>query len=317
MWDLPGENSGAALLLHCPVPADLEEDLAIGTGAGNFPTAKKLQVRIFLDLEKSSEPFQLLPVDLEPYFPPPTAEVGMCVSPIFGEWHAHNLVDWREHHKLLGFGPVHWYARREEFSDFIDHYPTAAHSRDTFRYSPPIHPGTYNTTRLGTDGLYADQVLYALDCMIRSTYLAPSNWLAFFDLDEYFLPDPMPASTKDRERTAIKYLQSMGDSVASVSLGRTHLVDNSHLSLTWAERTVDQQLAPRASLLETIRSPHKDDWRKEISIRRRAAELTDSELQLAIISICIGCRASRRLQYTHQRLCIRVSHTCHLLCPPR
>lgn len=265
MFDLPGERSGAALLLHCPIPTDMEEKLGIGKAQGKVPAQRKMKVRVYLDLEETEQPFQMLPIELKAYHPPPAVEVGMCIAPIFGEWHAHNLVDWREHHKLLGFGPVHWYSRSNKFLDFFENYPTAVESTDTYRYAPPIHPETYNTSKLGTSGLYGDQVLYALDCMIRSTYLAPSEWLAFFDLDEYFLPDPMPAETSEREQSISRFMENMARDVPSVSLGRTHLQDNSHLGITWTAQTIGEQLAPRAALLDVIRSPHADDWRRCLS----------------------------------------------------
>lgn len=41
------------------------------------------------------------------------------------------------------------------------------------------------------------QVLYYIDCLERSKHLNPSHWLAFIDLDEYFLPDPFELSGID------------------------------------------------------------------------------------------------------------------------
>lgn len=67
-------------------------------------------------------------------------------------------------------------------------------SSDTFRYAPPLDPATFGTSKLAVEGLYQDQVLYALDAILRSTYLAPSRWLAFLDVDELALPDPVRRS---------------------------------------------------------------------------------------------------------------------------
>lgn len=41
------------------------------------------------------------------------------------------------------------------------------------------------------------QVLYYIDCLERSKHLSPTNWLAFIDLDEFFLPDPFDLSGVD------------------------------------------------------------------------------------------------------------------------
>jgi hypothetical protein len=38
------------------------------------------------------------------------------------------------------------------------------------------------------------KVLYYIDCLERSKHLHPTRWLAFIDLDEFFLPEPFSLS---------------------------------------------------------------------------------------------------------------------------
>lgn len=268
MYDLEGPRSGSALMLQCPVPLRWEQYMGIGRGEGKEPVLSDMHVKITLKLEGSVHLFEVPSMTLIPYRPPPPTQVGMCMSPIFGHWNAPNLVDWREHHRLLGFGPVHWYARKENFVQFTSSYPDFSDGHDTFRHAPPLNPETYNTSLLATDGLYSDQVIYALDCMLRSRYLAPSKWLAFYDLDEYFLPDPMPETAKLRKAWVNGFLDGLPE-YASVSLGRTHLSDDAHLELAKGHsndhihaKTGHIALPARISALHVIRQPQQNDWRE-------------------------------------------------------
>ncbi|KAL8293363.1 hypothetical protein RQP46_000064 [Phenoliferia psychrophenolica] len=49
-------------------------------------------------------------------------------------------------------------------------------------FTAPVSPETFGTEKLANGGL--TQVLYALDCILRSIYLGPSKWIGFLDLDD-------------------------------------------------------------------------------------------------------------------------------------
>lgn len=260
MYDLEGPASGAALLLQCPIPLRWESYMGIGAGAGALPDMQDLRVDIVLQMASPAPPQNLPSISLKAYRPPPTTAVGMCVAPIFGGWTGHKLVDWREHHKLLGFNPVHWYARDQSISRFFDKYPSFVESSDTFRHAPVINPEVYNSSKLANSGLYSDQVVYAMDCMLRSRYRAPSRWLAFYDLDEYFLPEDLAPRQSMWPKQVEDYLAGLPQ-YASVSIGRVHASDNAHLQLQNYRTTADDY-APRIASLHIIRPPQKDDPRE-------------------------------------------------------
>ena len=176
-------------------------------------------------------------------------------------------------HRALGLGPIHWYARDRRFVSWIDTWlQTDDAAADTFRFAPPLDPETFGTSKLAVQGLYQDQVLYALDAILRSTYLGPSRWLAFLDVDEFALPDPvrdwhapeltpqMPRTRSDRRKAIIRFLDGFGAEVPSISLGRTHSATNSHLGHLVDHRPGEITPAPRLSELGLIRSPQRSDW---------------------------------------------------------
>lgn len=263
MWDINEPASGAALMLQCPVDKQWEEMMSLGPHQAKDPHFHHITVAIHLNIEGSASGLDLPLIRLRDYQPPPKTAVGMCTAPIYGDYKPDEWIDWREHHKLLGFEPVHWYSRDFVLGDFLQDYSTFNSSGDTYRHAPPVNPEVYDTELLSNSGLYSDQVVLAMDCMLRSKYVGPSEWLAFFDMDEYFLPDPMPTTREKRATSAADFLAKFGSHVPSVSLGRTHKADNARLDLA-ARNNEELRMFPRMSALALIRDPHKEDPRELI-----------------------------------------------------
>jgi hypothetical protein len=223
-------SPGWALFINCPIRESWHVPLGLNATSGRTP-ARRLEVMLNVDVRDSTES-TTFSLPLRPYHPPRPApqQVGVCIAPRWGGLRFPDMLQWRAHHSLLGVGPVHWYGRDGAHADtmatFVDRLARDAGAvHDTFRLAPAISPEVYNTSLLEADGLYADQVLYAADCLLRSLYLAPTPWLALIDLDELFLPDPFSSSDPATwSRPLHDLLASQPVDVASLQLMRTHPV---------------------------------------------------------------------------------------------
>ncbi|GAA6052610.1 hypothetical protein JCM3770_006401 [Rhodotorula araucariae] len=200
-------------IINCPVPAALE-GLSSGT----------IALEVALRLDQASEPFSFS-VALASSAVPTTdpGSTSICVSPMWGHTPASALVEWRQHHLALGIETVHWYARDRGVREWVEALNDVMGTRDDFFYAPPVSRETFGKARgvLEDAGQYADQAIYYQHCKLLSiSSAAPTEWIAFTDLDEYFVPDPL---SPDIASTALSsYLVSRPAQVGSVCISRTN-----------------------------------------------------------------------------------------------
>jgi len=229
-WKLP--YAPWALLMRCRVPkgavlpgtAFVDVHMKIWTTEGSPIATHRI------DLER-----KLVPQD------PPT--LGLCMSPLYGELDFVKLLEWRMHHAGLGVGTVHWYDREgnTDLERLVRRMTEQQGLSDTYNFAPPLSPETYDSDYLIDRGRYGDQVgseslcdvlasssrltgfeisrqvLYYLHCLEQSKHTHPTKWLAFIDVDEYFLPDPFS------KEGLISYIGSQNDTVSSICFDRNSL----------------------------------------------------------------------------------------------
>ncbi|BGP51648.1 hypothetical protein JCM10450v2_007598 [Rhodotorula kratochvilovae] len=200
-------------IINCPVPTELA---SLSSGS--------ISLDVVLHLHKANEPFSL-PITLAPSRVP-SAEPGstsICVSPMWGHTPASSLLEWRQHHLALGFETVHWYARDGSVREWVEALNDVLGARDDFFHAPPVSRETFGKARgaLEDAGQYADQAIYYQHCKLLSlSSSTPTEWIAFTDLDEYFLPNPL---SLDSASTALStYLLDRPSTTGSVCIPRTN-----------------------------------------------------------------------------------------------
>lgn len=159
-WSFPAD-----LFLRHGTPQPLD-----GTSSGSVVIPVKLEI-IYGERVLNTFTFQLRQKWL------PYAKMAICMKPIYGEKLPDSLVEWREHHRMLGWPLVHWVSRTTGMSKAITKLNELTGGYDTFEHTPIFQDDK---------PAFWDEYQTFNECYVR--YKQASEFIAVFDGDEYLAP---------------------------------------------------------------------------------------------------------------------------------
>lgn len=109
----------------------------------------------------------------------PYAKMAICMKPLFGEAVPKMFVEWREHHRQLGFPLVHWSSRTPQMGKAIQKLNELTGGYDTFDHTPLFQEAE-------NDNPWWDEMQTFNECYVR--YKQASEFIAVHDLDELLAP---------------------------------------------------------------------------------------------------------------------------------
>ncbi|WWC63753.1 uncharacterized protein I303_106358 [Kwoniella dejecticola CBS 10117] len=173
--------------------------------------------------------------------PSPQNGLSICVSPVRLRPMAENpeevdlrkLVQWRVWHMYQGVTQVHWYSRDPIFRTWIDSLNRILGLGDTWLDAPVLSEQFPASSRE-----YADQAIYAADCLSR--YGITDKYQAYIDFDEFLLVshDPHRNATLNR-------LEQLDEDIGSLGADHTYY-GGEHVASLLDERYRSDSFPPNA-----------------------------------------------------------------------
>ncbi|WVW79650.1 hypothetical protein I302_101619 [Kwoniella bestiolae CBS 10118] len=191
----------------------------------------------------------------------PTDQLSICVSPVRlqasedGQIPLKHLVEWRVWHMYQGVDSVHWYSRDPKFQSWIDQLNYLLNIHDTY-IDAPVLSDQY--AYIAKD--YADQAVYAADCLMRYGY--QDTFQAYIDLDEFLTVRQDPS-----RNATVRRLDDLGENIGSIAADHTYYGGQPmDLSLPYDSDTFPPNAYSHWDTLEK-----HDGFRRQKSIHRTAA----------------------------------------------